>query len=177
MNASSVVNNLLENDLPPEDAPSAEYTGGDPGRLLAGVLRDELVEKGWRNIRITNSAEDLWDVEAGFVDWLYRSEWLAAGARVAPSPEDTLQLRGRIMNMFRAACRRAKVEFRCELSRLTPQHDDYDLHTDYGDFENDPGDWRVEIALFWTPLPGFWSKASAALGYEDKPYQKNRFPS
>lgn len=185
MRAADVVNRLLETDLPAEDDPSnlRDYYAGDPSKLLAGALRDELVERGWRNIKIEKpDAPDgnEWIVKAGFVDEHYRADWLAAGARVAPAPKDSLQLRGRLVQSFKAACVRAKAYVGIKLLDLQPAHGTYDLHTAYDDFEDDPGDWLVTLELVWKPetfMPGFWGKASQALGYEDKPYQQAGKPA
>jgi hypothetical protein len=183
MNASAIVNKLLEAEGG-IDSPemNRELYAGDPGQLLAGALRDELVERGWRNIQIHKPNEPEgheWIVSAGFIDNAYREHWMATGARVAPPPADTFQLRGRLVQSFKAACKRVKTIVGIKLVSLEPAHDDYDLHTAYDDFEDDPGDWRVTFELVWKPetfQPGFWGKASQALGYEDKPYQQAAKP-
>jgi len=185
VNALALVNKLLETDVPPEDDPSTlrDYYAGDPSKVLAGALRDELVERGWRNIQIQKPDEPQgleWIVTAGFIDEAYRQRWLVAGARVAPTPVDSIQLRGRLVQSFKAACKRIKAHAGITLMSLEPAHEAYDLHTGYDDIEDDPGDWRVTLELIWKPgtfLPGFWGKASQAIGYEDKPYQQTAQPA
>lgn len=180
MKAKAIVDSLLEADIPPEDTPelSSDLYKGNPVNQLTAILRDELVERGWRKIRINQDDEpDLWVVTAGFIDSSYRAYWENAGVRVAPAPEDSLQLRGKITRTFSAACRRAGVWASVTLLELTPVHvDGLDLYYSFDDFEDDPGDWHVTLQLKWLPKPGFWSKASKALGYEAYPYQQAQKP-
>lgn len=179
---NALIRRLCEEDIPAEDTPEAteHYTKDDPGVLLAGALRDQLVEKGWRRIKIFKGDEDApddpdsWTLTASFVDWAYRSDWLADGARVAPRPNDSKELRAKLMNMFRGACRRVHVD--CKLARVVGLRavDDIDLYREYDDIEDIPGDWDIEMQLDWQPKPGFWSIASKATGYDKLPYQKKK---
>jgi hypothetical protein len=175
MKARKVVNKMLESDEGISDP--MEYalsTPHPPSNLLSDTLRDELVEKGWRHIRLRQEDDDEWVVEAGVIDPHHRTSWLENGARVAPSPTETPDLRMKLMRMFKAAALRASVNVAdAKIEDLSPAYDDgYDLYTKYDDFEDDSGDWNVAIRFKWKPGDKFWSKASQSLGYETKPYQR-----
>lgn len=173
MKARRIVNKLLETE---EISDPKDYalTTGEPTALLRDTLRDELVDKGWRQIRVRPEDEQEWVVEAGFIDNAHRAEWLNAGARVAPSPTETPDLRMKLMRLFKAAARRAGMEVtEAQLEDLSPVYTDgLDLYSEFDDFEEDRGDWNVAIRFRWKPVEKFWSKASQSLGYETKPYQQ-----
>jgi hypothetical protein len=176
MKARRIVNKLLETD---EIDPKAySLTTNEPTELMRGILRDELVEKGWRQIHVRPEDDGEWVVEAGFIDSSHRSYWMNAGARVAPVPTESPELRMKIMRLFKAAARRANMEVTdAQLEDLRPVYNDgLDLYSEFDDFEEDRGDWNVALRFRWQPLQKFWSKASQALGYETQPYQQKKEP-
>ena len=172
MNALVVVNKLLEADEIDDPAQYAK-SSVPTGDLIQGSLRDELVERGWRHIHVREEDDGEWVLEAGVLDPNHRAHWENAGARVAPTPQESPDLRMKIMRWFRAAAKRAGMQIEsANLEDLRPAHEGIDLHAQYADFEDDPGDWNVAIRFRWAPGDKFWSKSSNALGYETKPYQK-----
>jgi GH24 family phage-related lysozyme (muramidase) len=166
-----IVDKLLEMDIP-DDPLELIHQTHNPSDEAQSILRDELVDMGWRHIRLTLSDEG-WLLHAGMIDPQHRAEWENSGARVAPAPQETPLLRPRIMRTFKAAARRAGMDVSsAKLTSIRPAYDSHDLYYAWEDFEDDPGDWEIEIELQWSPKDKFWSKASAALGYETKPYQQ-----
>lgn len=175
MKARRIVNKLLETETEEvSDPKDYALTTGDPTALLRDTLRDELVERGWRQIHVRPEDEQEWVVEAGFIDSTHRSHWLNAGARVAPAPTETPDLRMKLMRLFKAAARRANMEVTdAKLENLSPVYTDgLDLYSEFNDFEEDRGDWNIAIRFRWKPAQKFWSKASQAVGYDTKPYQR-----
>lgn len=170
----ALVDRLLETDEEGIDDPKAYALGAQPDpNAIQDTLRDELVDRGWRGIRVRQEDDNEWVVEAGVIDNDHRAQWSAAGARVAPTPEERPDLRMKLMRLFRAAAKRAGMQIEtATLEDLRPAHEGIDLHADLADFEDDTGDWNVAIRFLWAPGNKFWSKASQALGYETKPYQR-----
>ena len=176
MKARRIVNKLLESDEGIGDPAQYAATAAPSGNLVSDTLRDELVERGWRHIRVReeDDADGEWVMEAGVIDPHHRATWLNAGARVAPAPEESSDLRMKIMRWFKAAAKRAGMNVtEAALEALLPAYTGgYDLHSEFDDFEEDAGDWNVVIRFKWQPVDKFWSKASQSLGYETKPYQQ-----
>jgi len=170
---------MLESDEGIDDPKEYALSTGQPSpNLLSDVLRDELVEKGWRHIRLRQE-DDEWVVEAGVIDPYHRTYWLEHGARVAPPPTDTHCVRMQLMRMFKAGALRASVHVEdARFEDLSPAYyDGYDLYTKYDDFEDDGGDWNIAIRFKWKPGDKFWSKSSQSLGYETKPYYQRQPPA
>jgi hypothetical protein len=177
--ARRIVNKLLESDEGIDDPMQyAVSTAKPPGNLVSDTLRDELVDRGWRHIHVREEDEGEWVVEAGVIDPYHRSKWLNAGARVAPMPEESPDLRMKLMRWFKAAAKRAGMNVtEAAIEDVSPAYTDgYDLYSEFNDFEEDSGDWNVAIRFKWTPVNKFWSKASQSLGYETKPYQQAAKP-
>jgi len=174
MKARRIVNKLLETQEEIPDPKDYALQTHEPTTLMQGTLRDELVERGWRHIHVRMEDENEWVVEAGFIDTAHRSQWLEAGARVAPTPEESPDLRMKIMRLFKAAARRAGMMVtEAKIEDISPAYNDgFDLYSEFNDFEEDPGDWNLAIRFQWRPAEKFWSKASQALGYEKQPYQQ-----
>lgn len=171
--ARRIVNKLLETEEVPDPSAYLLQTH-EPTELLRGILRDELVEKGWRHIHVRKEDDGSWVVEGAMIDTPHRTYWFNAGARVAPVPNESPDLRMKVMRLFKAAARRAGIEVSdAAIEDISPAyHDGFDLYSEFDDFEEDPGDWNVAIRFNWKPAQKFWSKASQALGYEEQPYQK-----
>lgn len=170
MTPRRIVNKLLETEEISDPKQYALSTG-DPTEQVRNTLRDELVEKGWRQIHVRPEDDGEWVIEAGFIDSAHRAFWLNSGARVAPPPTEAPMMK--LMRLFKAAARRAGMNVtEATLEDVSPVYGDgYDLYTEFDDFEEDRGDWNVAIRFRWEPVNKFWSKASQALGYETQPYQ------
>lgn len=167
MKARRVVNKLLETDEIPDPKAYAIQTE-QPTDLMRHTLRDELVERGWRRIRISPGDDNEWTIFAGYIDSDHRARWLEAGARVAPPPEEAPDMRMKLMRLFKAAARRAGMQIEsAKIESIRNAYlDGFDLYSEFQDFEDDPGDWDVEIVFKWKPVGKFWSKASQATGYK-----------
>ena len=151
----------------------------DPSELIRHALRDKLVEKGWRNIRVRQMKLDepgpdedgghYYEVMAGVVDDLHRGEWLATGARVIPQPSNE---HGKDMRaLFTLQLRRALVSIGAKTAdeifvAIKPAYHSFDTQQQFDDFEDDHGDWNLEGNFHLIPGPKFWGKVSTAQGYE-----------
>ena len=168
MKALHIVNRLLEAEEPIGDPMAYALSTNQPVDLMRSTLRDELVERGWRHIRIEKMDENEWALRAGYVDENHRAQWERVGARVAPPPTEAPDLRMKLMRLFRAGAKRAGIQVTAaRIEELVPEYrDGLDLHSLPDDFEADRGDWDVEIIFEWQPISKFWSKASQALGYK-----------
>lgn len=168
MDASVIVDKLLEAEEPIGDPMAYAISTGQPADLMRSTLRDELVDRGWRHISLEKMDDDDWALRAGFVDDNHRARWEMTGARVAPAPTESPDLRMKLMRLFKAAAKRAGIQVtEARIEELRPEYrDGLDLHRLPDDFESDRGDWQVEIIFQWQPLPKFWSKASQAFGYK-----------
>ncbi len=174
MNADSIVSKLLEDD--PKDYLRSTT---DPTESLIAVLRDELVEKGWRRIQLFKEEDvgNTWELHARYIDTKHRTAWNNAGARVIPGPdgEDRNAIGMVVMRMFTAALKRAGFGLEAKGDLRVEPGEAFDLHS-LADTEDDPGDWEISLQFTATPLPGFWGKAGNAIGYEPKPASKPALP-
>lgn len=164
--AEHLVATLLETD----EVDPKEYAQQtmQPTQRMADSLRDELTERGWRNIRI-----EPWDdpgtfvVYAGLIDSAHRAKWYSYRARVAPGAEEGPAFRMTLVRQFKAAAKRAKLQVDdVEIDELRQAHQGYDMATEYEDFEDDPGDWNVTLTFRSNAQPGFWSRD--VIGYEGR---------
>src|ERR1043165_609872 len=99
MTAQHVARLLLdaEDDIP--DPKEYALETNKPVQLLQAALRDELVDRGWRQIRVQPGEDGWWLLDAGIIDLGHRAYWLAKGARVAPQPTHGVPtLRPRLMH-------------------------------------------------------------------------------
>ena len=97
MKALHIVNRLLEAEEPIGDPMAYALSTNQPVDLMRSTLRDELVERGWRHIRIEKMDENEWALRAGYVDENHRAQWERVGARVAPPPTEAPDLRMKLM--------------------------------------------------------------------------------
>lgn len=164
MKALHIVNKLLETDEEGIGDPM-QYAQGtnQPDHMIQDTLRKELVEKGWRRIRVER-VDNGWALFANVIDTTNRNQWASQGARVAPRAEDSAANRMKIMRSFKAAARRAGMNITdAEITEFrAATGEPVDLHANYANIEDDPGDWSVELFFDWTPVDKFWSKASNA---------------
>lgn len=167
--SESVVDALLEADPDGIDDPlQYAYDTLDPqprsGEHIDIVkftraLRDELVERGWRHIRLQPVEDNQWYVSAGWIDERFRSHYAAMGWRVTPEPHDDWNLGGRVASSLKGGLRRVGcklLSFQFDEEELQPVHDGLDLERLPDDFEDDQGDWRVSATFTFAPGPKFW---------------------
>ena len=162
MNAQQVVNSLLEDGPDYFDPETYAQTTADPSARLVRALRDELVERGWRRIRIEKD-DDAYLLDAAWIDGEWRAEQENAGRQVTGSPPREWNLEGCLLSSFRGALKRLNMKLLslC-LEDLRPAHEGIDLHRLPDDFEADAGDWTVQISFRFRPRAKFWSKLSRA---------------
>lgn len=170
MNASELVDKLLEAGLENEpisdpmqyafDTLVPEPRSGEHIDLVkfTRALRDELVERGWRHVRLQPIEDNQWYLTAGWIDDRFRSKYAAQGWRVTPAPEDDWNLGGRVASslkggLSRVGCKLLSLEWPEDFQRV---HDGMDLERLPDDFEDDQGDWYITAIFTFAPKPKFW---------------------
>jgi len=151
-------------------------TDTDPERLTR-ALRDALVERGWRNIRVFPPEEEgVWTVTAGWIDEPWRTESEVQGYRVTGPPQQLWNLPGRLTTSFKGGLTRigANVIW-FHLDEVVPAHQGIDLDNPPDDFEDDQGDWSVTLQFKITPKPKYWTTLHKATP-TDPPQVKPRKP-